>query len=292
MCGAGSPRPAPVSARLVLHRCRVCGHIVADHPGAEVDGDYHTQYDQSPGFLGSLEQTRTRQAAAMISKIRALVPGADAVLDFGCGRGWFLQECRRQGLARLLGADTSPRAVAMIRGMGMEGVTLVPRGEDWVLPPGALAFAPRILTLLDVIEHFPAARCGEIVRDILSTLAPGLELVVVKVPSSEGLLYRIAQALAKLGRPSALEQLYQVGTAPPHLSYFSPGSARRLLARCGLDVLAEDFDLEFEPASFGGRAHAVQVLPPPLRRATGYGLAAAARVTGAYDSVTFYARPR
>ena len=83
-----------------------------------------------------------------------------------------------------------------------------------------------------------------------------------------------------------------MGTTPPHRSYFSPRSARILLARCGLDVVADDFDLEFEPGSLGERARAVAGLPSPLRKATGHGLAAAARVARAYDSITLYARPR
>jgi SAM-dependent methyltransferase len=292
MCGATLARATTVSARLVLRRCRSCGHTVAGHLGAAVAADYHTQYDEGV-FLAALEQTRKRQAAVLVSMIRSLLPSADGILDYGCGRGWFLVECRRLGMTRLAGADASAKAVSIVRALGMEGIEIVPGpdGKEWTLPVERLTFAPRVVAFLDVIEHLPPDRCRAILERTLAAIGPQLELVVIKVPVP-GILYGASMALAKLGRPGALEQMYQVGTTPPHLSYFSRRSLRRLVAACGLEVAAERGDLEFEPESLVSRARAARGAPSAVSRAAGFLVATAGRASGAYDTVICVARRR
>lgn len=292
VCGATALRASAVSPRLHLRRCRSCRHTLADHTGAAVAADYHTQYDEGD-FLVSLEQTRKRQAAVLVSMIRSRLPGADGILDYGCGRGWFLGECRRLGMTQLAGADASAKAVSIVRAMGMEGLEIVPRpdGDEWAVPVERLTFAPRVVTLLDVVEHFPPHRCRAILGRLLAALRPRLEVVVIKVPVP-GLLYAAAGALSKLGRPEALEQMYQVGTTPPHRSYFSRTSLRRLVAECGLDVVAERGDLDFEPESLASRARPARGAPSSLGRAAGAAVAAACRASGAYDTMICVARPR
>lgn len=265
---------------------------MADHLQADVATDYHTQYDQGD-FLVALEQTRKRQAVELVSLIRSHVASADRILDYGCGRGWFLQECRRQGMTQLAGADASPTAVSIVRSLGIEGIEILSRSdrEESFVPIERLTFAPRVITFLDVIEHFPPDRCQAILESLLAAIGPQLELVVIKVPVP-GFLYGMAVTLSKLGRPEALEQMYQVGTSPPHLSYFSRRSMRGLIASCGLSLTLERGDLDFEPESLASRARAARRLPTAVGRTAGLALAAGCRVTGAYDTVTGFALRR
>jgi hypothetical protein len=272
-------------------RCPGCGHTVAEHrSGAESAVDYHRQYDEGE-FLGSLATTRRRQAKAILGRIRAQLPDADALLDFGAGRGWFLDEARASGMTRLAGTDTSSDAVSGLRERGTEGVLIPPPTESaWDVRLGTLSFRPRIVTFLDVIEHFPAERLSSMFAGIVDQLRPELELVAIKVPVSDGFLYRTAGVLARAGVTGPLDQLYQVGTFPPHYSYFSRRSLAELLARHGLKQVDAFGLLEFDPSTFGSRVAALRRAPRAATRLLGATTALVAERT-TQDSYVALARP-
>jgi hypothetical protein len=287
----GQPlRPASRTPHLSIARCARCGHSVAEHRSDErSDVDYHRQYDEGE-FLGSLATTRRRQAKTILDSIRAQLPGADALLDFGAGRGWFLEEARAFGMARLAGTDTSSDSVDGLRERGIDGVLIPPPTETgWDLRLGTLPFRPRVLTFLDVIEHFPAERLSSMFKVVIDQL-PDLELVVIKVPVSEGLLYRAAGVLARARVFGPREQLYQVGTFPPHYSYFSRRSLAEFLARHGLTQVGAFGLLEFDPTTFGSRVAALRRAPRAATRLLGATTALVAEHM-TQDSYVAVARP-
>jgi methyltransferase family protein len=275
---------------LRVARCRACGHRVAIHdtkaPGSL--RDYHEQYDGGP-FLEALRATRVRQAALLIGRVRRHVPSLSGLVDYGAGRGWFLEACRSAGVAPIAGLDTSPMSVEGLKRSGIEAHRL-PDDEALADVFSRLPFRPRVVSLLDVIEHFPPERLRARVRGIVAACGADLELVVVKVPLA-GLLYAGATALCGLGAPGPLRQLYQVGTWPPHFNYFSGPSAETLLASAGLSVIERLGDPDFEPGCFGQRIGAKGPAGRALARIGGEALAAAVRVSGRFDSMVLFARP-
>lgn len=241
--------------------------------------DYHRQYEQGE-FLDTLSATRRLQAAEIWTLIRSRVDRPDALLDLGSGRGWFLEHARAAGARRLAGADTSPVAVQELRRQGIEGLQIPSSPTTgWQVPLASLTFRPRLLTLLDVIEHLPADRLAAMFAEIVGELRPELELVVVKVPVADGLLYRLARALARLRVFGPLDQLYQVGTDPPHLSYFTRRSLEAFLSARSLGVVGRLDLLEFDPRSFGGRVAALRRLPRAATERLGTVIAWTARRT-------------
>jgi methyltransferase family protein len=290
ICGSRRLHRSLATAHLRLQRCLDCSHRLAEHePAAPPAADYHEQYGQGQ-FLESLATTRRRQAAVIIELIRRQLPQPDRLLDFGAGRGWFLEACRQNGFRELAGADSSLLAVTSLRDRGF-AAQLVP-GGDRLGDLAPLPFQPRILTLLDVVEHFPVERLQPILTGIIDPLRPALELVVMKVPAAEGLLYRSAVLLGRLGATGPIEQLYQVGTDPPHLSYFTSRSMVRLLSAVGLQPVDSRGDRDFEPSSLAARARAAHRLPSAAALLAGWAIAASSQLTGAYDSVIYVARPR
>lgn len=262
ICGDGGSRTDVGTPRLSIRRCIRCGHRTAEHRATVAAGtDYHRQYEQGE-FLDTLAATRRQQAVEIWKLIRAQVDPPDALLDFGAGRGWFLEQGRVAGAQRLAGADTSVIAVEELRAHGIEGLRIPsPTATGWDLPLRALSFRPRVLTLLDVIEHFPPDRLSAMFAEILAGLRPELELVVVKVPVADGVLYRLARALARVGVFGPLDQLYQVGTEPPHLSYFTRRSLDTFCSARALRVVGRLGLLDFDPGSLGARVAALRRAP-------------------------------
>lgn len=291
LCGAPELRPSLALPGLDVRRCPECGHRRAWHAaGAAARLDYHEQYAQG-AFLDALRATRERQAGLLVAALRRRIPDCDRVLDYGAGQGWFLAACRAAGMARLAGADTSELAVAGLRNAGFEAHRLSAAEGDGGLLPHTLSFAPRVVTFLDVLEHLPPEDLASGLRTIVDACAGGLELVVVKVPVP-GVLYQCARALFRLGASGPIRQLYQMGTWPPHLSYFTPRSLETLLAGARLRVVERIGDPDFEPALLPHRANLGR---SPLRWPVGLSaraLAFAARAFSLCDTVIFLARPK
>lgn len=288
ICGENRPGPPLVLPGLRIVWCRACGHREAIHDGQAIGSDYHEQYDDG-AFLDALRATRIRQASLLIGALRRHVPDLSGVVDYGAGRGWFLEACGAAGIAPIAGVDTSGIAVEGLKASGIEGHRLL-QGEEGHDVLAALSFRPRVVSLLDVLEHFPPDGLETRLRGIVSACGEKLELVILKVPVA-GLLYAGAAALCRLGKPGPLRQLYQAGTWPPHFNYFSTGSAERLLAASGLSVVERIGDPDFEPEFLGKRIGASGPFARSLSRIGGEVLRASIRVTGRFDSAILLARP-
>jgi hypothetical protein len=255
---------------------------------ATAAADYHRQYDEG-AFLDALRATRTRQGRRILALLRRHLPAVSHLADFGAGRGFFLAACRDAGIAPLAGLDTSTLAVEGLGATGIESHLL--SEEDG--PSEALrrvSFRPRVVSFLDVIEHFPPSELAARLRGAMAGAGEGLELMVIKVPVP-GLLYAGASVMSSLGAHGPLRQLYQAGTWPPHFNYFSAPSAERLLASAGLSVIERVRDPDFDPDCFGQRIGAKGPAGRALARIGGGALAAAVRITGRFDSMVFFARP-
>jgi hypothetical protein len=288
-CGSARARFDFSTAQLSVVRCRDCGYRLASHGGDRIQQDYHEQYDQG-AFLDSLAATRRRQSSVIIDLITRHLDRPDDLLDYGTGRGWFLDACRAAGMRRLAGTDTSKVAMDALAARGFEAVVVPPvEDAEWTSPLEQLSFRPRVVTLLDVIEHFPPQQLVSALEALVRILRP--ELVVIKVPSAGGLMYRTAGGLRRLGVTAPIEQLYQVGTFPPHRSYFTPRSLRSLLGRSGLRVRGRMGDVDFEPESLASRAASLQRLPHGITALGGRAAGFIATISHMTDAMIVIAAP-
>jgi hypothetical protein len=245
-------------------------HRTAAFTKSPSDEDYHAQY-VAGGRVESLRKTRARQAVLILDAIRRHVPDADDFLDFGSGRGWFLATCRRHGLERGAAADTSELAVRTAAEDGFAALQLPDdeSSEGVVEALRSLPFRPRVLTMLDVVEHFTPDRVIDHLNAIVAALQPELEIVVVKVPAAEGLFHRVAGSAAAVRVTGPLEQLYQVGTYPPHYNYFTRRSLLQIAQRLGWQVLEVIGDRDFEPEALTDRVLVLNRLPSGARNLLG-----------------------
>jgi SAM-dependent methyltransferase len=227
------------SGLLSVELCRSCGHRRARHHQRDTHLDY---YENAPSslYVQSLGETRKRQARNILRRVASLGVADEPWLDFGCGRGWFLQQARAVGRKRLAGFDASEISRGWLKQEGFASANPRPQEHwpDW----STLPEMPAIVSFFDVIEHFedPAGVLERILREI-----PELKWIVLKVPVSDGFMFRMGKALRSLA-PGIYDQLFQVGTFPPHFQYFSRRSMERLLGRLPAEVALRWGDREVE----------------------------------------------
>ena len=174
--------------------------------------------------IAGIDTLRRDNFRVLLDHLQRLVsPAGASVLEVGCGRGWFLDEAARRGFpciavepAADLAAETAARGHVVHAGFFPDA-----------LPAGA-TFS--MIVFNDVFEHLPdpvrmVAICHERLIDD--------GLLVINLPSSSGILFRIARVLAAIGMTKPFERLWQKGLSSPHLSYFSPATLKPLVERHG-----------------------------------------------------------
>ncbi|HWN81959.1 MAG TPA: methyltransferase domain-containing protein, partial [Candidatus Udaeobacter sp.] len=155
----------------------------------------------------------------LLPLIRRFLPAPQSVLELGCGSGEMLALARRDfGPIALYGLDLSARMIAMAAAR-LPDATLV--AGDW----SRLAELPLRVELalaVDILEHLPdpapAARL----------LAERADFIACKIP---------LERRVRLGLPRPVKR----GVEHPagHLHFWTLADSRALLARAGIDILAE-----------------------------------------------------
>lgn len=171
--------------------------------------------------------------------IRQQQPDARWIVDIGCGRGGFVEICRRE-LGEALGLDNEPAAARICRAQGL---------------PFALADAQHlpfasdsldVVRAKEIIEHLPDPR--PMLREIHRALRPG-GLSLSRVPSHFSALYPIGnfwddythvRPLSRLGLRRLLDDS---GFEIDFISGYTVGrnAAERLLGRILGLVLPHDW---------------------------------------------------
>lgn len=207
-----------------LARCRSCGLWRSALGDGRLQAAAVLDEDRRVRGLAAVRDANVRLTLDLLARDRPL--SGLRLLDVGCAYGWFLLEAGRRG----------------VRGTGIEpdaGIAEVARRQGLDVRTGYFpeALEPSetfdLVAFNDVLEH--VADLDGTLEACRRTLAPG-GLLVVSAPSSEGALYRLAVALRRLGMRPPLSRLWQEGFPSPHLSYFSPGSLDRLMAKHGLGL--------------------------------------------------------
>jgi SAM-dependent methyltransferase len=203
-------------ASVTIRRCLACGLRTSRIPHAGT-----TSYaDVDDGaYRQSIGRVRRAQAETIVSFARAH-GAAGEWLDVGCGVGHLLEAARAAGF-RVRGIEPDSDAVHAAR----ERLAEVGQGVLEAATPAA-----DVLSTLDVLEHFDDI-------DAFAHLVKSKVRAwwVIKVPSSEGLFFRVAHALRIRG---AVKRLWQSEYERPHTVYFDRASLTRFLDRHGFDVVA------------------------------------------------------
>lgn len=203
------------------YRCRECGFeqsTLQAGAGRGVDG------------LETLRRTNFRR---LVDHLKLLMPLSGLrCLEVGCAEGWFLDALSGTGVMvsaiepSEMAVTTAARGYEVIQGFFPEA-----------LPPGSQY---DLIVWNDVFEHLPDPKAALWACE--THLSQGGWLVL-NLPNSDGVFYRIAKAAAKVGWSGYLDRMWQKDFVSPHLTYFSASNLPRFVARQSQLELQSQFRL-------------------------------------------------
>lgn len=199
--------------------CPSCGYEQGQLEPAINAPTAHQEIDESARETG-LRHLRQSNFDRLVGVIRQHWPASGGhLLDVGAAHGWFLDAATEH--FNVLGVEPDSQVFSAARAQGK------PIRQGYF--PDALHNGELfdIIVFNDVIEHIP---------DIHSTLAACRErlspggLLVLNLPSSKGVFYRLAKLLHGLGIRGPFERLWQKGLPSPHVHYFHAQNLSKLLS--------------------------------------------------------------
>lgn len=207
--------------------CKTCGYEKANlHPTIN-SCSAHQLIDEHARETG-LRELRVRNFKELLTNIVSLKPSGGRLLDVGCAHGWFLDIAKND--FDVLGLEPDKRIFEATSSRGLP----VRMGYF----PDALEENEKfdVIVFNDVIEHIPD------IQRILSTCHQRLikdGLIVLNLPSSRGMFYRLSKIFCRLGFAGFFERLWQKELPSPHLHYFNLPNLSTLLMNNGFNVRAK-----------------------------------------------------
>ena len=192
------------------------------------DPTAHLALDEALREAG-LKALRTENFREVVQLIRGLSGlSRPSLLDVGAAHGWFLDEAQKY--FDVLGVEPDAAVVAKTVARG------VPVRTGYF--PDALDENETfdVIVFNDVIEHIPK------IDDALAACAARLNqdgLLVLNLPSSTGLFYRLSRLLARVGWGAAFARLWQKDLPSPHVHYFNRRNLTDLLSKYGFSLVRD-----------------------------------------------------
>ena len=191
----------------LTYRCMACGFFSSELP-VEINSVYVIDEDVRENALYPLRKVGIE---TLMKEFRKFINRGSSILDVGCAHGWFITAAIEAGYPSF-GIEPDHKMADRLRASKIDFV------EGYF--PDALSAEQKydIVTFHDVFEHLPNLdRILNAVRDHLNPNG----LLVINLPVTDGLFFRVARQLAFIGLVGPLARLWQKGLPSPHLSYFS-----------------------------------------------------------------------
>jgi SAM-dependent methyltransferase len=219
-------RETPPSVTPWTFHCRVCDYWGSSlQPVTEnlKKDDFLTGHDDGDNPISYLDELRIRNFETILESLACLEPKPLRLLEVGCGSGLFLECAEKRGFAA-----SGIEAYAAMAAHGIRKGRRIQVG----LFPDCLDSQARFdgIVFNDVFEHLPDA--PNILRLCWQHLNPG-GVLVINLPNSRGLFFRIARLSCWVGCRGPWERLWQKMFFTPHLHYFSARSLQTLCTTFG-----------------------------------------------------------
>lgn len=183
--------------------------------------------DERAMGLRDLRVENFKKLLKTIKQIKQIKPKEESLLDVGCAHGWFLEVVGNDFNASGLEPDEKIFYETSRRGLPIRIGYF----------PDALNDSEKfdVIVFNDVIEHIPD------IKKVIVSCYQRLNhngLLVLNLPSSNGVLYRLSKFFSQLGLQCFFERLWQKGLPSPHLHYFNLSNITKLLSNNGFNLKA------------------------------------------------------
>jgi 2-polyprenyl-3-methyl-5-hydroxy-6-metoxy-1,4-benzoquinol methylase len=199
-------------------RCSSCLYEKANLEPLINNSISHELVDEKARESG-LRDIRVRNFGKLLSVVSLFKPGGGDLLDVGCAHGWFLEAASKQFDVMGLEPDKAVFYEAQSKGLPIRNGYF----------PGALKDDEKfdVIIFNDVFEHIPS------IDEVLKACHARLNddgLLVLNLPSSEGIFYRLSKLFGLIGKVGFFERLWQKDLPSPHVHYFNAKNLSKILA--------------------------------------------------------------
>ncbi|TNJ36586.1 class I SAM-dependent methyltransferase [Prosthecochloris vibrioformis] len=207
--------------------CKSCKYEKSSFQSAINQDAAHDKVNESSRETG-LKSLRIKNFKSLITRISGTGVTSGRLLDVGCAHGWFLEMAKSQFEVLGVEPDEKVYSDATYRG------NAVRKGYF----PDALKVDERfdVIIFNDVFEHLPDVKST--LRSVENYLRTD-GLLVLNLPSSSGMFYRVSKILCRMGLAKYFDRLWQKGYPSPHLHYFNNTNLELLLRSNSFQVVSK-----------------------------------------------------
>jgi len=187
--------------------------------------------NEQPGagteVITTLEAIRIKNFKFICNIIKEKFSQAKTILDVGCSEGLFLKIARDEGFLAT-GVEPEEHLVKELRSCGFDVINgFFPQAENLSNKKYD------IIIFNDSFEHIPNIQ--EVLQGIKIHLTDK-GCVIINIPNSEGLIFKISYVLYKLGIKVPYHRMWQKGFPSPHLHYFNSQNLKKLFENNGFTM--------------------------------------------------------
>jgi 2-polyprenyl-3-methyl-5-hydroxy-6-metoxy-1,4-benzoquinol methylase len=212
-----------------LFKCDNCGLESSLLYDEKINGADPIGWTESASdFLESLRENNARVILKELSRHTRLE--SKRLLDIGCAAGWFL-DVAKDNQMKVVGVEPEEN-------IAKKGIEKNLDIKIAMFPDESLSNDKfDVITFNDVFEHINNP--DDMLKQVHSQL-DNEGYLILNLPSSDGVFYKISCVLAKIGYASPLERLWQKGYFSPHLYYFSNQNLSRFVEKNGFELLSRN----------------------------------------------------
>lgn len=206
--------------------CKNCKHESAKFKDEINDTSANANLDEDLR-LDALRPIRDSNFKQIVKTLReeGFSFNTKTALDVGSAHGWFMEQLQVAGIKKVKGIEPDKRIFSKFNKNTVNGYF-----------PGILSNKEKfdLISFNDVLEHIPDTRAA--LKGCYKHLNKN-GLVVLNLPSSKGILYKISKLMHRLTFPSPFERLWQKGLPSPHVHYYKPKNLQRLATELNFKVI-------------------------------------------------------
>ena len=182
-----------------------------------------------PGFgreIEGISEVRKNNFKRIIKKIKSLDSKDIKILEIGSGNGFFIEECNKAEID-ITGSEADEEQLVLLKKKFNKIIHL---SLPFDASTNNLDNTFDYIIFNDVFEHLQNL---ELVLSQLKLILNDKGKIVLNLPSSDGLIFKICNLLRKFGITKFYDRLWQKGLSSPHLSYFNSQNLSKFVCKNG-----------------------------------------------------------